>query len=89
MPIDTTRETQMKIRNPDLIRRDWGLCCSYVKEMQQKGLPAYELWELELEAWATNPDRQPRKSTVTKLRLRFPPPSFHSRRPYEEGGRPL
>jgi hypothetical protein len=65
----------MKIRNPDLSRRDWELCCSYVKEMEQKGLPAYELWELELEAWATNPDRQPRKSTATKLRLRFPPPS--------------
>jgi hypothetical protein len=74
MPIDTTGETQMKIRNPDLSRKDWELCCTYVKEMEQKGLPAYEPWELELEARATNLDRQPRKSTITKLRLRFPGP---------------
>jgi hypothetical protein len=69
--IDPT-ETQMKIRNPDLRREDWEFCRTYVKEMELKGLSACEPWELELEAWAANPDRQPRKSTVIKLRLRFP-----------------
>jgi hypothetical protein len=65
-------EAEMKIRNPELSRKDWQLCCTYVEEMRQRGLSAYEPWELELEAWAANPDRQPGKSTVTKLRLRFP-----------------
>jgi hypothetical protein len=32
---------------------------------------ALEAWEFELEAWSADPNREPRKSTVTKLRLRL------------------
>ncbi len=61
----------MKIRNPDVTRKDWGLCRTYLEEMQRKGLSAYEPWELELETWFVNPSRQPRKSTVDRLRVRY------------------
>jgi hypothetical protein len=60
----------MKIKNYDLSRKDWELCCTYVQKMEQEGLSAHETWEFELEAWAADPNREPRKSTVTKLRLR-------------------
>jgi hypothetical protein len=40
----------MKIKNPDLSSKDWELCCSHVEDMRNKGLSAYEPWELELEA---------------------------------------
>jgi hypothetical protein len=62
----------VKIRNPDLSHKDWELCRSYVEDIKHRGFSAYEPWEWELEAWAANPNRQPRKSTVAKLRLRFP-----------------
>ena len=69
--ITTARETRMKIKNHDLTpRKDWELCRTYVQEMKQKGFSAHEAWEFELEAWAADPNREPRKSTVTKLRLR-------------------
>jgi hypothetical protein len=60
----------MKIKNYDLSRKDWEFCCTYVQKMEQKGLSTHEAWEFELEAWAADPNREPRKSTVTKLRLR-------------------
>jgi hypothetical protein len=60
----------MKIKNHDLSRKDRELCRTYVKEMKQRGLLAREAWEFELEAWAADPNRELRKSTVTKLRLR-------------------
>ena len=61
----------MKIKNHDLTpRKDWELCRTYVQEMKQKGFSAHEAWEFELEAWAADANREPRKSTVIKLRLR-------------------
>jgi len=68
----------VKIKNPDLSPNDWALCCTYVQDMKQKGLAAHEPWEYELEAWAADSHRQPRKSTVTKLRLRYPTPGDSS-----------
>ena len=61
----------MKIRNPNITRKDWELCCAYIEEMRQKGLAAQEPWEFELENWAVDSNRQPRGSTVAKLRIRF------------------
>jgi hypothetical protein len=61
----------MKIRNSDVTRKDWELCRTYLEEMKQKGASAYEPWERELETWLVNPCRQPRKSTVDRLRLRY------------------
>jgi len=61
----------MKIKNPDLSPDDWELCRKYVNQLAQKDVLAHEAWEFELENWAENPDRQPRRSTVAKLRLRF------------------
>ena len=52
----------MKIKSHDLSRKDWELCCTYVQEMKQKGLPAHEAWEFELEAWAADPGSQPLQS---------------------------
>jgi hypothetical protein len=62
----------MKTIRSDLGQRDLDLCRLYVEEMNRKGSPAYEPWEQELVAWATDPDRVPRRSTVAKLRVRFP-----------------
>jgi hypothetical protein len=62
----------MKNNRSNLSQKDWELCCRYVQEMTHTGLLAHEPWELELETWAANPDRYPRKSTVKKLRIRFP-----------------
>ena len=62
-------ETRMKIKNHDLSRKDWEFCRTYVQEMKQKGGSTHEAWEFELEAWAADPNREPRKSSVTKLRL--------------------
>jgi hypothetical protein len=61
----------MKIRNPDVTRKDWELCRTYLEELKRKGFSAYEPWELELETWLVNPSRQPRKSTVDRLRVRY------------------
>jgi hypothetical protein len=68
--ITTARETRMKIKTHDLTRKDWELCRTYVQEMKQKGFSVHEAWEFELEAWAAHANREPRKSTVTKLRIR-------------------
>ena len=62
----------MKIRNHDLSPNDFELCRIYINQLSKKGLSAQEPWELQLENWAINPDRPPSKSTVTRLRLRFP-----------------
>lgn len=62
----------MKIKNPDVTQKDWELCRTYLLEMKQKGLSAHEPWELELETWLVNPNWQPRKSTVDRLRVRYP-----------------
>jgi hypothetical protein len=56
----------MKIKKQDLSRKDWELCCSYIREMKQRNVSAHEAWEFELEAWSADPNREPRKSTVTK-----------------------
>ncbi len=61
----------MKARTPNLSQKDWELCCTYLEEMKQKGLSTHEPWEFELEAWAADPNRHPRGSTIAKLRLRF------------------
>jgi hypothetical protein len=61
-----------KARHSDLVPKDRDRCLLYVEEMNRKALPAHEPWEQELVAWAENPDRLPRKSTLEKLRLRFP-----------------
>ena len=61
----------MRARTPNLSRKDWELCCAYLEELKQKGLSPYEPWEFELEAWAADPNRPPRSSTVAKLRIRF------------------
>jgi hypothetical protein len=58
------------IKNHDLSRKDWELYRTYVQEMKQNGFSAHETREFELEAWAADPNREPRKSTVTTLRLR-------------------
>jgi hypothetical protein len=59
-------------RRPDLSQKDWELCCLYLGELKGQDISAHEPWERELEAWAADPDRYPRRSTVAKLRLRFP-----------------
>lgn len=64
------RETAMKIKNPEITPKDWQQCCTYVEEMKHKGQSAHEPWELELQRWAADPNRQPRRSTVARLRLR-------------------
>lgn len=45
---------EMRIRNLDLSRKDPQLCSTYVEEVKHRDLSAYELWELDLEAWAKN-----------------------------------
>jgi hypothetical protein len=62
----------MRQKNSDLSQKDWELCRRYVEQMKRTGLPAHEPWEMELQGWAADPDRYPRSSTITKLRLRFP-----------------
>lgn len=62
----------MRNRRPDLSPKDWELCHRYVAEMKRQGVSPHEPWEQELEAWAADPERHPRGSTVTKLRIRFP-----------------
>ena len=62
----------MKARPSDLMPKDRDLCLLYLEEMNRKGRPAYEPWERELVAWAEDLDRLPRKSTLKRLRLRFP-----------------
>jgi hypothetical protein len=61
----------MKKKRPPPSKEDWELCRRYIAEMTRKGLVAHEPWERELEAWAADPDRYPRGSTVSKLRIRF------------------
>jgi hypothetical protein len=61
-------------KRTDLTLKDWELCRQYVEEMRGKGLSAHEPWEQELEAWAADPGRFPRRSTIAKLRLRLSKP---------------
>ena len=61
----------VKTKSSDLSRRDRELCHRYLEELEGKGLSVYEPWERELEAWAVDPSRYPRVSTLVKLRLRF------------------
>jgi len=68
--IKTARETAMKIKNAEISQKDWQQCCIYVQEMKHKAQLAHEPWELELQNWAADPNRQPRRSTVARLRLR-------------------
>lgn len=59
-------------RRPDLNQKDWELCCLYLRELKGQEISVHEPWERELEAWAADPGRYPRRSTVVKLRMRFP-----------------
>ena len=61
----------MKTRREDLSPKDWDSCHLYLNEINRNGLLAHEPWEPELVAWAADPDRIPRRSTITKLRLGF------------------
>ncbi len=61
-------------RRADVTGKDWELCRLYVDEMKRKGQSPHEPWEQELEAWAANPDRYPRSSTIAKLRIRLAKP---------------
>ena len=63
---------RMEFKRTDLSKKDWELCCSYIESLKRQGLTPYEPWERELEAWAINPNRYPRRSTVAKLRIRMP-----------------
>ncbi len=62
----------MNIRDLDLSQRDWELCQQYLEQLIRKGVPAHEPWENDLESWAANRKLFPRKSTIARLRLRFP-----------------
>jgi len=60
----------MEFSRPDLSQKDWELCCLYIEQLKRQGSPPFEPWEHELEAWALDPNRYPRRSTVAKLRIR-------------------
>ena len=62
----------MEFGRSDLSQKDWELCCFYIEELKRQGLLPYEPWEHELEAWAADPNRYPRRSTLAKLRIRVP-----------------
>jgi hypothetical protein len=62
----------MKTNRPELSAGDRELCALYIEKMRREGLQAHEPWEHELEAWAADPARVPRQSTIRRLRIRLP-----------------
>lgn len=62
----------MTMNSWDFTSKDWELCRRYIDELRLQGLSPHEPWELELETWADQQGHLPRRSTIHRLRLRFP-----------------